>query len=248
MGMGATAEVARHIVRRKWLAADRRSAFQAVAHRPSDPLPRIGTGGSADGRRLVAAGRADAGERSRRYGTAADRGNPRARARAHPASRLSGQPAADARRDAPLLSPRGVVALAADSDRARELLRRSRGQLVRRSVRLCEGARRPRRIARRLGAAGACGQRRIAAASRAPLARSPIARRPRTGLACGQYCCRPDRRYCCRRDRPERGRRVGGRIRGCAGHAGDGAGSFNADQCRAGDGAGNAGALGYDGK
>ncbi len=80
------------------------------------------------------------------------------------------------------------------------------------------------------------------------LARSPIARRPRTGLACGRSCCRPDRRYCCRRDRPERGRRVGGRIRRCAGHAGNGAGSFNGDQCRACDGAGSAGAPGYDGK
>ncbi len=65
---------------------------------------------------------------------AAARGDPRARARAHPPSRLSGEPAADARRDAALLSPGGLVAVAPDPHRARELLRRSRRQPVRRSV------------------------------------------------------------------------------------------------------------------
>ena len=65
---------------------------------------------------------------------AAARGDPRARARAHPPSRLPRQPAADARRDAALLSPGRLVAVAPDSRRARELLRRSGRQPVRRSA------------------------------------------------------------------------------------------------------------------
>ena len=64
---------------------------------------------------------------------AAARGDPRARARAHPPARLPGEPAADAGRDAAVLSSGRLVALAADPHRARELLRRSRRQPLRRS-------------------------------------------------------------------------------------------------------------------
>ena len=63
----------------------------------------------------------------------AARGHPRARARAHPPARLPGQSAADAGRNAAVLSPGRVVGLAADPNRARELLRRPRGQPLRRS-------------------------------------------------------------------------------------------------------------------
>ena len=94
--------------------------------------------------RLAQAGRAAAGERAGRPVAAAARGDPRARARAHPPPRLPGQPAADARRDAALLSPGGLVAVGTHPRRARELLRRSRRQPVRRSGRLRQRARRSR--------------------------------------------------------------------------------------------------------
>ena len=130
------------------VAADGRPAVEAPAHRAADPAARVRARRSADGHRLAEAGRAAAGERAGRAGAAAARSDPRARARAHPPSRLPGQPAADAGRDAALLSPGRLVAVAPHPDRARELLRRPRGQPVRRSVRLRERARRSRGAAR----------------------------------------------------------------------------------------------------
>ena len=97
---------------------------------------------------------------------AADRSDPRARARAHPPARLPGEPAADARRDGALLSPGGLVALAPHPHRARELLRRSRRQPLRRSGRLRERAGRSR------SAALASPRRRITSRWRRPAGRS----------------------------------------------------------------------------
>ena len=108
-------------------------------------------------------------------------GDPRARARAHPPARLPGQPAADARRDAPLLSPGGLVAFAAHPHRARELLRRSRRQPLRRSRGLRERAGRSRiaascvfRLAEARGSHRDGGDGRRAAAARPPPARRPL--------------------------------------------------------------------------
>ena len=80
---------------------------------------------------------------------AAARGDSCARARAHPPSRLPRQPLADSRRDVAVLSPRGLVAVAPDPRGTRELLRRSCGQPLRRSIYVRKGARRSRRAARR---------------------------------------------------------------------------------------------------
>src|SRR6185436_18828405 len=111
---------------------------------------------------------------------------PGARAGAHPPSRLPRQPAADARRDAVVLSPRGVVAVAADSSGAGELLRRSGGEPLRRSVHVREGAGRSRGAARRRRTAGlprAGRHRRIARPAREASHRRPVACRARPGLA-----------------------------------------------------------------
>ena len=132
------------------------------------------------------AGRAASRERSCRAVAGADRGDPRARARAHPPPRLPREPAADARRDAVVLPPRGLVAVAADSGRTRELLRRSRGEPVRGSVCVCDRARRSRGTARRHAAAGLPRhgrKRQLARPSRAPPAWRSDARRPCTRLA-----------------------------------------------------------------
>ena len=203
---------------RRELAADRRAGSRSRLHiaRPIRLL-RVGAGRSADGDRLAAAGRAAAGERAGGPGAAAARGDPRARARAHPAPRLPRQPAADARRDAAVLSPRGLVAVAPHPDRARELLRRSRGQPVRRSVCLRAGACRPRGAARGFEPSRARGDRRLAAASRPPAARRAVARRPRPRLARGQHRGRAHRGHRRRSGRKERARRRTGRGRSRSG-------------------------------
>ena len=68
---------------------------------------------------VAALARSDAG---------AGRSDSRARARAHPPARLRGQPAADDRRNAAVLSPGGLVDVVAHPRRARTLLRRCRGR------------------------------------------------------------------------------------------------------------------------
>ena len=105
------------------VAADGRQAFEAPPHCAADSAARVFDGRRADRDRVAPAGGADAGERAGRDGAAAARSDPRARARAHQPPRLPRQPAADARRDAALLSSRGLVAVAPDPGRARELLR-----------------------------------------------------------------------------------------------------------------------------
>ncbi len=81
-----------------------------------------------------------AGRRPRRTFPERARGGARTRARAHPASRLSRQPAAVGRRDAALLPPRRLVGVARRPRRARALLRRSRGEGLRRRGALRAGA------------------------------------------------------------------------------------------------------------
>ena len=65
-----------------------------------------------------------------RNGPRAARGDSGARARAHSPSRLPREPVTDAGRDAALLSSRRLVAFSPYPDRARELLRRPRGEPV----------------------------------------------------------------------------------------------------------------------
>ena len=136
----------------------------------------VARGRRADGDRLAEARRAAARERPRRPLAAAGRSDPRARARARPPSRLPREPAADAARDAALLSPGGVVALAADPHRTRELLRRPRRQPVRRSGGLRTRACRSRGAARPDDALAMAANGGVAARSRSPAARRP--RRP----------------------------------------------------------------------
>ena len=121
-----------------------------------------------------------------------DRSDPRARARPHPPSRLPRQSAADRRRNAAVLSPGGVVGVAPDPRRARELLRRSRGEPLRRSGGLRRGAGGARGAAVDNGRSRARGDRRLAAAAGQAAARRAVARRPRAGLARGR--CRGARR------------------------------------------------------
>ena len=82
----------------------------------ADPAARVRAGRSAHRDRMAAAGGPHAGERAGRDGAAAARSDPRARAGAHPAARLPREPPADARRNAAVLSPRGLVAVAAASE------------------------------------------------------------------------------------------------------------------------------------
>jgi hypothetical protein len=99
-----------------------REALSPTPHLAFDPAPRIGRRRSPDRHRLAEAGRAAADERARRPDAAADGGDSRARARAHPPPRLPREPPAGARRNAAVLPPGGLVALAPHQNRARELL------------------------------------------------------------------------------------------------------------------------------
>jgi len=94
---------------------------------------RVRAGRRADCRRLAASGDPAADRRPGIVDALAGRSHPRARARAYPSSRLRRQRAADDRRDAAVLSPRGVVALEACACRTRALLRRHRDRDLRRS-------------------------------------------------------------------------------------------------------------------
>ena len=82
-----------------------------VSARAARRRPRGGVGArrSADGRRLAAPGDSAAGGGDRLAVAGAGRSDPRARARAHPPPRLRGEPAADDRRDAAVLSPGRLV-------------------------------------------------------------------------------------------------------------------------------------------
>ena len=144
MDLGAAPAHPRQRARRGGMAADGDPALAPSAHPPRDHAARVVARRRADGDRMAEAGRSAPGQRARRVVAATARSDSRARARAHPAARLPGQPAADAGRNAPLLSPRGLVALATHPHRARELLRRSRRQPVRRSGGLRQCAGRPR--------------------------------------------------------------------------------------------------------
>ena len=186
-------------------------ALQSAAHRLMRRL-HIGravrllestSAARADRHRLAEAGRAAAGQRHGRPRAEPDGSHPRARARPHPASRLRRQSFPDRRRNVVVLSPGGVVAVAADSRRAGELLRRSRREPVRRPGGVRSGARRARRAAFDSRRSGARGNRRIAAAAGQAAARRPDTRRPRAGLARGRCCAaRPDQHV--RRGRNER--------------------------------------------
>ena len=174
--------IARRHRRAETLAVDGGAAVAAAAHRAAVTPARVDARRRADGHRLAEAGRAAAGQRAGRADAAAARSDPRPRARAHPPARLPRQPAADARRDAALLSSRRVVAVAAHPHRARALLRRSRRQPLRRSGRLCRSARRPRGAARRgpdagpslaMAATGGSLLQRVRRLLGAPSARGP---------------------------------------------------------------------------
>ena len=112
------------------VAADGRPAVETPAHLAADPAFRVRDGRSADGHRVAAPGCAHAGERADRNGPRAARGDSGARARAYSPSRLPREPVADAGRDAALLPSRRLVAFSPYPDRARELLRRPRGEPV----------------------------------------------------------------------------------------------------------------------
>ena len=100
------------------LAAHGSKARAAAAHRSPRPAAGIGRRRRADGDWLAAAGRSPSGQRAGGAVAPAGRGDSGARARAHPPARLPRQPAADARRDAAVLSPGRLVALAANSQRS----------------------------------------------------------------------------------------------------------------------------------
>src|SRR5205085_2436597 len=85
-------------------------------------------GGSADGRRAPAPRNTRPGRRAHGADAAATRSRARARAGARQALRLPRQPFADGGRSPSLLSPGGVVALAAFARRARARVRRRGGR------------------------------------------------------------------------------------------------------------------------
>ena len=181
LDVGAAAEVgtARRRSPTRWQHDGRTLARRLHIRRPIRLLESALVDG-ADGDRLAAAGGAAAGERAGRAVAGAGRGDSRARARAHPPARLPGEPAADAGGDAALLSPGRLVAVAPDPRRARELLRRSRGQPVRRSRTpmrgrwpTSKGCASPRCISRSPRAAARCSERvrRLVERRRTPDAR-----------------------------------------------------------------------------
>ena len=212
-------QVARHRHGSRDLATDDRAPFTPPSHLAPGRAAAIDAGGSADGDRLASSRRAAAGQRAERHGSRAARGDSRARARPHSPSRLPRQPVADARRNAVVLPPRRVVAVAAHPDRAGKLLRRSRRQPLRGSVRVRASARRSRNAAGRIGPPRPRGDRRVAAASGSARADRPLARGPCAWMACGQRRGRVDRGHCRERAQPQRARRRS--VHGRRSHASD---------------------------
>ncbi len=118
------------------------------------------------------AGHPAAGRRAVRAERGAGRSHPRARARPRPSSRLPGQPRADGRRDAALLSSRRLVGVASDARDARALLRRPRRRGLPQPPRVRQ---RPARAGRAPGldaGAGARGGGWVAALTGATAARA----------------------------------------------------------------------------
>ena len=218
LAVGPAHAVARHEARARSVAGHGAAAVAPAASASRGRTARVGGGRSANGDRVAQTRGAAARERARGSRPASDGSDSRARARAHPAARLSREPAADARRDAPLLPSGRLVDLAPDPYRARALLRRSRGEPLRRSGRLRARACRPRNAPRRAPRGGR--KRR--------LARGPHRKAPRcAGLARGKGpgVARRDRRRRprVRHHRRDRGsRRSRGSARIGAVDAGDG--------------------------
>ncbi len=157
------------------LAAHGSKAGAAAAHRSPRPAAGIGRRRRAHGDWLAAASRSPSGQRAGGAVAPAGRGDSGPRAGAHSPARLSRQPAADARRDAAVLSPGRLVALAANSSGARELLRRSCRQPLRRSLRVRQGAGGSRRAEGHYRPSGSCRNGRLAASARSPARRSAVA-------------------------------------------------------------------------
>src|SRR5215203_5804714 len=120
--MGSADEVARGAARPGPAPGGRAPADAAAAHLATGAIPRIVASVGADGDRLAEAGGPRARERAGRPHAGSDRGDPRPRTRAHQAPRLRRQPAASGGRDAVVLPPGGLVAVAAHPGGARELL------------------------------------------------------------------------------------------------------------------------------
>ena len=175
MALGAGDEAASGFAGGGHLAAHSSKAGAAAAHRSPRPAAGIGRRRRAYGDWLAAARRSPSGQRAGGAVAPAGRGDSGSRARAHPPARLSRQPAADARRDAAVLSPGRLVALAADSSGARELLRRSCRQPLRRSLRVRQSAGGSRRAEGHFRPSCTCRNGRLAASARSPARRSAIA-------------------------------------------------------------------------
>src|ERR1019366_6185370 len=110
------------VCRHRVLAGPAQPPCRARTALPAGHAAGILPGGSAGGRRLRSTRDSDAGGPDDGAAGRTDRGDSAARAGAHTASRLSGQPDADRGGKPGVLSPRGVVDFRCDSRRARELL------------------------------------------------------------------------------------------------------------------------------
>ena len=175
MALGAGDEAASGDAGGGHLAAHGSKAGAAAAHRSPRPAAGIGRRRRAYGDWLAAASRSPSGQRAGGAVAPAGRGDSGSRARAHSPARLSRQPAADARRDAAVLPPGRLVALAANSSGARELLRRSCRQPLRRSLRVRQSAGGSRRAEGHFRPSCPCRNGRLAASARSPARRSAIA-------------------------------------------------------------------------